>query len=247
MPRYFLEVSYKGDQYSGFQIQDNANTVQSEIERAFLIFFRNKVELTGSSRTDAGVHALQNFFHFDWNNEFNRQQIYNLNAILPPDIVIKSVSAVSQDAHCRFHASSREYKYYIYFKKNPFLADRAWFFPFQINEVLLSEAAEIMKQYNQFEAFSKQNTQVKTFACNIEESFWQREGECLVYNVKANRFLRGMVRAMVSTMLQVARENLSLQNFKSLLEERKQSSADFSAPAKGLFLVRVNYPANIFQ
>jgi tRNA pseudouridine38-40 synthase len=247
MPRYFLEVSYKGDQYSGFQVQDNANTIQSEIERAFQIFYKLNVALTGSSRTDAGVHALQNYFHFDWPEEFMQQQIYNLNAILPPDIVIKSVRSVSNDAHCRFHAINREYKYYTYFKKNPFLADRGWFFPFQIDKGLLNQCAEILKDYHHFEAFSKRNTQVKTFICTIEESFWTMENECLVYHVKANRFLRGMVRALVSTMLQVARGNLSLQQFKNLIEARKQSAADFSAPAKGLFLVRVNYPVSTFK
>jgi tRNA pseudouridine38-40 synthase len=247
MLRYFLEVSYKGDRYSGFQVQDNANTIQSEIEKAFNVFFKANVSLTGSSRTDAGVHALQNYFHFDWAGEFNQQQIYNLNAILPADIVIKSVKKVTNDSHCRFHAVNRQYSYYIYFEKNPFIEDRAWFFPFQIDRNLLHQCAQMIKQYHQFQAFSKKNTQVKTFECTVEESFWAVENECLVYHVTGNRFLRGMVRALVSTMLQVARGNLSLSDFESLLKAGKQSSADFSAPAKGLFLVHVNYPANTFQ
>jgi tRNA pseudouridine38-40 synthase len=247
MPRYFLEVSYKGDQYSGFQIQDNANTIQSEVERAFQVFFKSNISLTGSSRTDAGVHALQNYFHFDWLDEFNQQHVYNLNAILPADIVIKSVVKVANDMHCRFHAVSRQYCYYVYFKKNPFIADRAWFFPFKIDKGLLDQCAEIIKNYHQFEAFSKMNTQVKTFECMIEESFWKVEDDCLVYHVKANRFLRGMVRSLVSTMLQVARGNLSINDFESIIKERKQSSADFSAPGKGLFLVRVNYPVTTFE
>jgi tRNA pseudouridine38-40 synthase len=246
MPRYFLELAYMGDRYSGFQVQDNAVTVQSEVEKAFRIFYKKQVELTGSSRTDAGVHALQNYFHFDWEEDFNDRQLYNLNALLPPDIALKSVRQVKPGAHCRFEADSREYKYYIYFAKNPFLNDRAWFYPYTIHTGLLQQAAEIVKQYDHFEAFSKRNTQVKTFQCLITQSSWQQEGNCLVYHVKANRFLRGMVRGLVSTMLNVARGHISLDNFRSIIEKRQQATADFSAPGKGLFLCRVNYPEHIF-
>lgn len=246
MPRYFLELSYKGERYSGFQVQDNANTIQSEIERAFHIFYKTKVELTGSSRTDAGVHALQNFFHFDWHEEFNQKQIYNLNAIIPGDIVIKSLQKVKPEAHCRFNALSREYRYQIYFEKNPFLEDRAWFFPYKLNRNILNESAAIIKNQTNFTSFSRQNTQVKTFICGIEQSNWQEEGGMLIYNVKANRFLRGMVRALVSTMLQTARVNRSIDDLRDLFINPKQASADFSAPAKGLFLSKVNYPEALF-
>jgi tRNA pseudouridine38-40 synthase len=242
MPRYFLELSYKGERYSGFQVQDNANTIQSEIERAFHIFYKTKVELTGSSRTDAGVHALQNYFHFDWQEDFNEKHIYNLNAIIPNDIVIKSVKMVKADAHCRFDALSREYNYYVYSEKNPFLEDRAWFFPYKLNRDSLDESAAIIKAQTDFTSFSRQNTQVKTFNCNIMESYWQQENEMLFYKVKANRFLRGMVRALVSTMLQVARGNKSIDDLSALFSSPIQASADFSAPAKGLFLSKVNYP-----
>ena len=133
MPRYFLEVSYKGTNYSGFQTQKNANSVQDEVEKAFLILQKENVLLTGSSRTDAGVHALQNFFHFDFEGMINPQFVYKINAILPADIVVKRIIPVSPEAHCRFDAISREYKYFIYSQKNPFLSDRAFYFPYKLD------------------------------------------------------------------------------------------------------------------
>lgn len=246
MPRYFLELSYNGEGYSGFQVQQNAITIQSEVEKAFRVFFRKEVELTGSSRTDAGVHALQNYFHFDWDNEFPQAAVYNLNAIMPAAIVIKSVRAVKPDAHSRFHATSREYKYFIYDKKNPFIDDRAWYLPYTLDESLLETCAQQVKNNLDFSAFSKRNTQVKTFQCSIVVSEWMKEEGSLVYHVQANRFLRGMVRGLVGTMVRVARGTMKLDAFEELLAHRKLASADFSAPAKGLFLVNVSYPDSIF-
>ncbi len=246
MPRYFLEVFYKGEGFSGFQVQKNAATIQSEVEKAFQIFFRKEVSLTGSSRTDAGVHALQNYFHFDWEDEFPEEAIYNLNAILPLGVVVKSVRKVKLEAHCRFHAISREYKYYIHGSKNPFLADRAWHLPYTIDTAILNTCATLVKECNDFTAFSKRNTQVKTFKCNILESEWVYENECLVYRVKANRFLRGMVRGLAGTMICVARGNMTIEDFQRLIKENNQSTADFSAPSKGLFLVSVAYHNDLF-
>lgn len=246
MPRYFLEVFYKGEDFSGFQVQKNAITIQSEVEKAFEIFFRKTVSLTGSSRTDAGVHALQNYFHFDWDDDFPEMALYNLNAILPKSIVIKSIRKVKEEAHCRFHAVSREYKYYIFNSKNPFLDDRAWHIPFTLDKELLNECAALVRNYSDFTAFSKRNTQVKTFQCKIIESRWVEENGCLVYEVKANRFLRGMVRGLVGTMIRVARGNMTFNNFQELISKQNQSTADFSAPAKALFLVQVAYPNELF-
>ena len=155
MLRYFLEVSYKGTNYSGFQAQKNANSIQEEVERAFEILQKQKVVLTGSSRTDAGVHALQNFFHFDFGGILNPQLVYKINAILPQDIVIKSIMPVAADAHCRFDAISREYKYFVYRQKNPFLRDRAYYYPYKIDIDKLEEAAAILPQYQDFTSFSK--------------------------------------------------------------------------------------------
>src|SRR5580704_2826913 len=147
MPRYFLELAYKGNHYSGFQIQANANSIQQEVERALEIFFRQRISLTGSSRTDGGVHALQNYFHFDYEGVIEKRILYNLNAILPADINIKGAYPVSQDAHCRFDALTREYRYYIYRKKNPFLADRAYFFPYTLDRDMLDAAAAVLLEF----------------------------------------------------------------------------------------------------
>jgi tRNA pseudouridine38-40 synthase len=243
MPRYFLEVSYKGTNYSGFQVQPNGITIQSEVEKALQTFYKQPLSLTGSSRTDAGVHALQNFFHFDTELVLQQQSLYNLNAILPADIVAKACHKVPGEAHSRFGALAREYKYFIYNKKNAFLNDRAWYYPFRINQDTLTGLAQLVQQQQHFIAFSKRNTQVKNFNCRIELSEWIEESGCLVYNGRANRFLRGMVRALVSSMLKVARGTLSMDQFKDMLESQEQSSADFSAPAHGLFLTQVVYPA----
>ncbi len=245
--RYFLEVSYKGTRYSGFQVQQNANTIQAEIEKAFEIFFQIKINLTGSSRTDTGVHALQNFFHFDFDTQINSDILYSLNAILPADIVLKNVSLVSEISHCRFDAISREYKYYIYQSKNPFLNDRAFYFPYKIDIELIKEAASIVKGYSDFTSFSKRNTQVKSFHCNIIESEWQIEQDNLVYRIKANRFLRGMVRALTATMLLVGRNKINLSQFKVIIESKDCTKASFAVPPHGLFLFSVDYPGKIIQ
>src|SRR4051812_27620018 len=203
MSRYFLEVAYKGTNYSGFQIQKNANSIQSEIERVFTTIQKEPFALTGSSRTDAGVHALQNFFHFDFDGELDSHLVYKMNAILSEDIVVHKLINVKPEAHCRFDAITREYKYFIYRYKNPFLKDRAFYFPYNLNLDLMQEAAEIIKNYTDFTSFSKRNTQVKTFTCHVIKSNWENEDDCLVFYIKANRFLRGMVRALVATMLKV--------------------------------------------
>ncbi len=164
MPRYFIEVSYKGTDYSGFQSQQNTeNTIQAELEKAFRVLQKGDVSLVSSSRTDAGVHAVQNYFHFDYNGEIHPQFVYKTNAILPGDIVVKRIIPVSGEAHCRFDAISRDYKYFIYARKNPFLEDRAYYFPYNLDVERLKEAAGLIRQYTDFTSFSKRNTQVKTF------------------------------------------------------------------------------------
>jgi len=245
--RYFLEVSYKGTHYSGFQSQKNANSVQSEIEKAFKIILKKEIQLTGSSRTDAGVHALQNYFHFDIDNDLSSQLLYNLNAILPGDIAAKTLHKVKNDSHCRFDAVAREYKYLIYQEKNPFLAESAFYFPYSLDLALMQNAAAMIKEYSDFTSFSKRNTQVKSFLCDIMESEWSIEGECLVYKVKANRFLRGMVKGLTATMLKVGRKKMSLDFFRSIAEARDCTLANFAAPSHGLFLVEVTFPGTYFN
>ena len=251
MPRYFLEVAYKGTNYSGFQSQHNANTIQAEIEKAFTILQKEKIILTGSSRTDTGVHALQNFFHFDTNSPLHLWRgvggeadfAYKMNAILPGDIVVKQIIPVAENAHCRFDALSREYKYYIYRYKDPFLKDLAFYYPYKLDIEMLHQAGSIIKEYEDFTSFSKRNTQVKSFKCEMQESKWYWEKDCLVYHVKANRFLRGMVRALTATMLKIGRGQMSLNQFRNIIEAKDCTQASFAVPAQGLFLVSVAYPS----
>jgi tRNA pseudouridine38-40 synthase len=245
--RYFLEVSYKGTSYSGFQSQKNANTIQAEVEKAFKILLKEEIQLTGSSRTDTGVHALQNYFHFDTKSELSSQLLYNLNALLPGDIAVRNLYKVRDEAHCRFDAITREYKYYVYQKKNPFLEGKAYYYPYTLDVELMQKAATIIKEYSDFTSFSKRNTQVKSFTCDIQESHWIIEGECFIYQVKANRFLRGMVRALVATMLKVGRNKTNPDNFRTIIESKDCTLADFSAPPEGLFLVQVAFPNNYFN
>jgi len=244
--RYFLEVAYKGTNYSGFQSQKNANTIQAEIQKAFKIILKKELELTGSSRTDAGVHAYQNYFHFDLESELSPQLLYNLNAILPTDIAVKNLLKVGNDAHCRFDAISREYRYHIYQKKNPFLTDKAFYFPYTLDIEAMQKAAIAIKEYSDFTSFSKRNTQVKSFVCDIKESKWIIQEGCLIYNVKANRFLRGMVRALTATMLNIGRGKIDSTDFRRIIEAKDCTLANFSAPAHGLFLTEVCFPINYF-
>ena len=244
MARYFIELCYHGKTFSGFQIQQNAITVQGELERVMAIYYRQPIALTGSSRTDAGVHALQNFFHFDTDVVVSQKDIYHLNAILGNAISIKQLYIVPNEMHSRFDALNREYKYYITTKKDPFLNDRAWFYPYALNMDILKQAASIVLGAHDFTAFAKRNTQVFTHICTVEYSNWEMVDHTLVYTVKANRFLRGMVRALVATMLKTARQNMDIQQFKSLLEVKENALADFSAPAHGLFLCAITYNTN---
>jgi len=250
MARYFIALGYKGSAYSGFQVQQNAATIQGEVEKALAVYLRAPVALTGSSRTDTGVHAKQNFFHFDFEG-LPQQDLkdigYHLNAILPPDIVIYSIRKVRNDAHCRFDAIARSYRYSIYGIKNPFINDRSYYYPYPLDENLLNAAAVMLLQTVEFESFSKRNSQVGNYRCTLVKSEWIYEGEELVYRVEGNRFLRGMVRGMVGTMLQVGRRKLGLDAFKELIESRKRASADFSAPGHGLMLMEVKFPDGYFD
>jgi tRNA pseudouridine38-40 synthase len=250
MPRYFIQVAYKGTNYAGFQIQANANSVQAEVEKALNVFFKAGIPLTGSSRTDAGVHALVNYFHFDAEELPNAEKliksVYNLNAILPADIVVKSITPVNQQAHCRFDALYREYEYYIYQSKEPFSADRAYFYPYALDIEKLQQAAAILHQYIDFTTFSKRNSQVKTFNCTIQKSVWYKKDDYIIYNVQANRFLRGMVRGLVGTMLKVGIGKTTLEEFQAIIEAKNSSMADFSVPPQALFLKEVAYPDGIY-
>jgi tRNA pseudouridine38-40 synthase len=240
--RYFLELSYKGTRYAGFQVQQNGDTIQGRVEKALTTICRFPINLTGSSRTDAGVHALQNFFHFDLDYKFDPLWIYNINALLPLDIVVTSVFPVSTDAHSRFLATSREYRYYITTAKNPFRTDTAWYYPFSVDINLLNQASDVLLKHTDFTSFSKRNTQVLTKECTIIKSRWTTANRSLIYTVEANRFLRGMVRGIVGTMLLVGRKKIGLDQFEEIIQAKDCTKASFATPAHGLFLVSVRYP-----
>jgi tRNA pseudouridine38-40 synthase len=242
MPRYFLEVSYKGTAYSGFQVQANAVSIQAEIEKVFAIFFRRQVIMTGASRTDTGVHARQNYFHFDFGEPIAPESVYRLNAILPGDICIKGIFPVPEGAHCRFDAESREYRYYIYREKDPFLTDRAYFYPYPLDWAVLESIASRLMDFTDFTSFSKRNTQVNHFRCTILESHWVKQEGGFYYRIRANRFLRGMVRGLTGTMLKAGRGQLTGGDFDEILEGKDPARVNFNVPAKGLFLERVRYP-----
>lgn len=253
MSRYFIEVAYKGTKYAGFQIQKNAATIQSEVETALAIRLKQSLALTGSSRTDAGVHALQNYFHFDVANDRIALEesldeegsladiLYSLNSILPGDIVIKQICKVDDAAHSRFSAITREYKYFIYRKKNPFYKEIAHFYPYKIDIEKLSNAASIILNTKDFTSFSKRNTQVNNFICSLSKSEWLLENDFLVYNVIGNRFLRGMVKGLVGTMLKVSTGKISINEFIEVIQSHNNIKTDFSVPPQGLFLVGVKY------
>ncbi|RYG05051.1 MAG: tRNA pseudouridine(38-40) synthase TruA [Chitinophagaceae bacterium] len=241
MGRYFLEISYHGAEYAGFQIQKNARTVQEELEKAMFTYFRFRPELTGSSRTDAGVHARQNFFHFDTEVAIDPRAMYNLNSILPGNISVQGIYPVRPEAHCRFDAISRSYVYTIYTKKDPFLRDRAYFYPYALDFSVLQEAAGLIATNTDFTGFSKRNTQVFTYNCTIMRSEWCRKGDILEYRVEANRFLRGMVRGLVATMLRVGRGKSDCGELARLLAAKDSSKAWFDAPGHGLMLDQVRF------
>ena len=247
MNRYFLEVRYKGTRYAGFQKQQNAPTIQSTVEAAMAVYLRHPVELTGSSRTDTGVHALQNFFHFDIDRIISPDSVYNFNALLPADIAVTRLIKVNAQQHCRFDALARTYQYRIYERKDPFLDGLAYYYPYKPDMGLLQAAADIVKDEVEFGAFSKRNTQVKHFRCIIRHSRWEVQDPCLVYCVKANRFLRGMVKGLVGTMLQVGRGNLTLGEFKELFQSGGERRVDFAVPGHGLTLQEVEYPVDFFE
>jgi tRNA pseudouridine38-40 synthase len=247
MARFFIEVGYNGTDLCGFQIQDGQETVQSVVSAALQTVIKEPIALTGSSRTDAGVHAKQNFFHFDTEQTITPKHIYSLNAILPPTVVIHHIYAVAPQAHARFDALSRTYTYTVTTKKDPFLIDKAWHFPFPVLlETLQAMALELIN-HQDFEAFSKKNAGNKTNICAIEISSWQTISPSIfTYTVKSNRFLRGMVRGLVGTMLRIARQSPSkveaVEAFKSVILSKDPSLCDFSTPAKGLVLETVAYP-----
>ena len=242
MKRYFIEVAYDGADFGGFQIQINQQTIQGAVEQAMATLYRAPINLSGASRTDAGVHALQNFFHFDTALEILDKHIYNLNAILPHSIVIKGIYSVPTEAHTRFDAIKRSYIYKLHTFKDPFLAGRSWFYPFPVDHQLLNDAANALLDHTDFESFSKKNTTVNTFECHITKAFWSFHAQGFSFHIDSNRFLRGMIRGLVGTMLQVGRGSISMEQWHEIIASKNDQRVDFSTPAHGLYLSAIEYP-----
>jgi tRNA pseudouridine38-40 synthase len=241
--RYFIAVSYDGTHFHGSQIQENAATVQGALNGALQTILRNnEIETFGASRTDEGVHANYNVYHFDWPVALDKTLPYKLNAILPSTMACVGFYKTTIELNARFDAITRQYRYIIYNKKNPFLEKRAYFFPFQLSIEKLHETAALLKTHTDFESFCKRKSQNYTHLCTLHEAYWEEHGNELHFVVKANRFLRGMVRALVGTQLLVARNKISTEAFNHIILSKDCTQADFSVPGHGLYLEQINYP-----
>jgi tRNA pseudouridine38-40 synthase len=247
MSRYAIEVAYDGTAFHGSQIQGSTPTVQLALNAAITTLLRCPIETYGASRTDEGVHALGNFYHFDSVAVLNAHSAYQLNAILPEAIGIKAIYLVRDDFNVRFDATTRRYRYRLYRSKNPFLNHRALHFPYKLDRTVLDKTANILKEYADFETFSKRNAQTKTFKCTIIRSFWEEQGEELHYVVEANRFLRGMVRGLVGTQLRAGRGKYDTEEFRNIVESGDCTRADFSPKGWGLYLEQINFPEGALQ
>ncbi len=243
MARYFIQLSYRGTNFHGWQIQPNATTVQETLEKAFSLLLQEEIKITGCGRTDTGVHAKQFFAHFDCNQiSFQLDNLtYKLNALLPKDIAIQQIFLVNEEAHTRFDATERTYKYYISKVKSPFRYEESYFYPFPLNVTAMNTAASKLLDYEDFTSFSKLHTDVKTNNCTITEAYWEETDEQLIFTITADRFLRNMVRAIVGTLLEVGKGKCSVEQFCEIIEAKDRGKAGSSAPSEGLFLHRIVY------
>jgi tRNA pseudouridine38-40 synthase len=246
--RYFLECAYLGERYSGWQRQPNADSVQAVLEEALSTLLGAETALTGAGRTDAGVHARLMPAHFDSETQLEAGELsHRLNRFLPEDITILRIVPVRDDAHARFDAVSRSYEYWLINRRDPFLQGRAHYIYGDLNFERMNQAALGMLGKRDFECFSKSNTDVKTFHCDLKEAEWRRESEHLwVFHITADRFLRNMVRAVVGTLLEIGQGKREVSWIQEVLDSRNRSAAGASVAAKGLYLTRVNYPDDIW-
>ena len=247
--RYFLHLAYDGTAYHGWQLQPNAITVQQVIEQSLSLILSRPVPITGAGRTDTGVHARNYYVHFDTDKYFSpnelSQLVYRLNRILPKDISIFSGFKVEPDVHARFSACSRTYRYYISREKDPFSQMYAWQYTGRLNVDAMNASADKLMFHNDFTCFSKSGTDNATNLCIIEESYLEQKDHMLVYHVKANRFLRNMVRAIMGTLMDVGKGKIEFARFEEILYHGTRSDAGESVPAKGLFLEKIEYPEGI--
>ena len=245
--RYFLELSYLGTAYHGWQRQQNAFTVQQALEEALATLLRHPAAVTGAGRTDTGVHAAYYVAHFDTEIPLGERFCYHLNALLPADIAARRVAEVPEGAHARFDAVEREYTYRILRDKDPFRRETSWQYHADLDPVRMNEAAVMLSQYSDFTTFSKLHSNNKTCICRVFRALWREEspGEFL-FVIRADRFLRNMVRSLVGTLVDVGRGRLTVETFREIVESCDRSLASASAPAPGLFLTDVRYPESIF-
>lgn len=248
--RYFIELSYRGTNYHGWQLQPTGVSVQEVIEKALQTILRQRIGIIGSGRTDTGVHASQQFAHFDLEKSLANvgQLQHSLNSILPADIAIHRIFPVRPDDHARFTATSRYYQYQLIRRKNAFKSGLAYVFHPDLNVAAMNEAAERLRQYTDFESFSKVKTDVKTFRCAIAFAYWQQhENGDLTFHIKADRFLRGMVRAIVGTLLEVGQGRMTPDGFEAIIQANDRKQAGRAVPPEGLFLTEVEYPIEVFE
>lgn len=244
--RFFIELSYHGQHYHGWQYQPNAIAVQEKLDQALSNFFGEKIETLGCGRTDTGVHATQFFAHFDIATEFSEQKqkrfLKSINAMLPYDIAVKHMVKVHEDAHARFDAIKRSYEYHIHFHKNPFKTHTSWLVPDLLDITEMNKAAAYLLEYKDFGAFCKANAANFTNICDVSRAEWIKEGNAIVFHITANRFLRNMVRAIVGTLVDIGKGKHQAQHIRSVIESKSRAHAGASVPACGLFLTEVSYP-----
>lgn len=242
--RYFVTLSYDGTRYHGWQIQPNGVSVQERLQEALSTLLRTPVAVTGAGRTDAGVHARMMVAHFDWEGDVidTRQLAYKLNRLLPYDIAVSKVEAVSEEMHARFSATSRMYRYYIHTTKDPFQRAYSCEIHYALDFAKMNEAAQVLMTYEDFGAFCKSGADVKTTLCQVTKAEWvQTSPTTWYFEIRANRFLRNMVRAVVGTLVEVGRGRLSLEDFKKVIEGKQRSDAGESMPGNALFLEDIVY------
>lgn len=244
--RYFIELSYNGSAYHGWQNQPDAISVQEVLEKALSVLLKAPISIMGAGRTDTGVHAKQMFAHFDYEGDFDATQlVFKLNSFLPKDIAIHDVFKVKDDAHTRFDAMSRTYLYRVTLKKNVFSVDDVLYVKQNLDFDKMKAAAKILFQYKDFQCFSKSNTDVKTYFCDIMKAEWVLVGDELQFTIQANRFLRNMVRAIVGTMINIGLGKIEVNDLHAIIKSKNRSEAGFSVPAHALYLTEVEYPKTI--
>ena len=245
--RFFIDISYDGSDFHGWQKQPNAKTVQQTIENSMSVLLKEPIEIVGAGRTDTGVHAKQLIAHFDSKNDIDKKNLlYKLNSFLPKTIAINAIDQVKNNAHARFDAVSRAYVYKIHLEKNPFLIHYSYYLKYPVDLDAMDRASTVLKEYTDFKCFSKSKTDVKTYNCYISSIKWEKTGNEIKFFIVADRFLRNMVRAIVGTLLEIGIGKLKEQDLHTIVESRDRSKAGYSVPAKGLYLHTIEYPKSIY-